>query len=228
MQSRISRESNTLDTLPEIRDMATMEELGELRKVYTISKQNTNPFGIGVLCTIFGLSITPFIFSPSPPPPVIAIPGFLLLMIGCYLVFSRRIYARMSSRHHIYLWQYGFIYEKGQTRQVFRWDQIDNIHASVRSNTSFCKICRQDGYKVGLSYAFSERNELIDTLFEAFARQFAPQDLIIAPPKSIRRFVDVKLDRQGIGNAQEAIPWQEIHEFMPKDGMITLGKKTPE
>jgi hypothetical protein len=224
MQSRSFRK-NAFDISPEIQGLAEMEELGELHKVYTISKQGTTLFGVGTLCTVFGVIITPFLFTPSPPPPEVAVPGLILLMVGSYLVFSRRLYSRMYSRWHIYLWQYGFIYEKNQIRQVFRWDQIDTIHRNTDPRISSCKVCRQDGYQIRLSYAFSERDELIDIVFEEFARQCAPQELIIAPPRSSRTFPYVKLDRQGIGNAQEILSWQEIQMFMTKNGTVTLLKK---
>ena len=224
MQSSSFRK-NTFDISPEIQNLVGMERLGELRKVYTISKQNTTLFGIGFLCTILGVIFTPCLFTLSPHSPAFVVPGLILLMAGGYLVFSQRIYSSMSSRWHIYLWQYGFIHEKGQIRQVFRWDQIDNIYRNPHPNISSCKICRQDGYKISINYAFLERDELIDIIFEEFARQCAPQELIVAPPKSIRTFPYVKLDRQGIGNEQERLSWQEIQMFMTKKGTVSLIKK---
>jgi hypothetical protein len=218
-------EKNTFDILPEIQDLATMEELGELRKIYTISKQNTVLFGIGMLCTVCGVFITIFIFIPSPPPPGIVVTGLILLMVGCYLIFSRKLYLRMSAWWHIYLWQSGFIYEKGLTHQVFRWDQIDTIRRNADPKVTSCKICRQDGYRFRLSYAFSERDELIDIVFEEFTRQFAPQELIITPQRKTRTFTYFELGRQGVGNNQEKYSWQEIQEFMTKNGTVTLRKK---
>ncbi len=67
----------------------------------------------------------------------------------------------------------------------------------------------------------------MDSVFEAFAQQCASQDLIIAPPKTIRAFTDIKLDRKGISNGQETLPWHEIQEFLIKDGKIFL-RKTEE
>jgi xanthosine utilization system XapX-like protein len=224
MQSSSYRE-NTLTISPEIQDLARVKELGELRKVYTITKQNTTLFGIGMLCTFFGIIITPFIFTPSPPPPGIAIAGLISLMVGLYLIFSQRIYARMSARWRIYLWQCGFIHEKGRDHEVFRWDQITTIRRNTDPRISSCKICRQDGYKLHLSSAFAERNELIDIIFEEFARQFAPQELLITSHRNTKTFIYFDIDRQGIGFAQEKYSWHEIQEFITKDGTVTIRKK---
>jgi len=131
----------------------------------------------------------------------------------------------MSSRWHIYLWQRGFIHEKGRNHQIFRWDQIDTIHRNGDPRFSSCKVCRQDGYKISVNYAFSERDELINIISEEFVRQHAPQDLIIAPSSSVRTFTYMKLDRQGIGNEQEAFSWQDMDQFMTKNGMVILRKK---
>ncbi len=213
---------NTFNISPEIQQMALENELGELYRVYTIPIQNTTPFGIGGLCICFSFCIIPFVLFLDSPPPAITISGLVLLLVGCFMIFLSRMYPGK----HIYLWQYGFLYEKGQVRQVFQWDLIENIqsHSNAQQFIRY-NIRHQDGYTVTVSSAFSDINEFMSYVFEAFARQVSSQDLIIAPPRTIRTFIDIKLDRQGIGNAQETLPWHEIQEFLIEDGKIILRKR---
>ncbi len=229
---RNSFRKSTSDLLPEVQSLA--EELGELRKVYTISKQDSSLFGVGILCIVCSvlwmLFAALFAQKSSTYPSSLEwfILGLIFLIAGCYVTLSRRIYAHW----HISLWQYGFLYEKGQMRQVFRWDQIDTIHRMtnpLNPQISFCDVCRRDGYKVLLRSTLStDFRELIDMVFEEVLLQFAPQELSIAPPEAISTLTDVKIDQQGIGNVQEMLAWQEIQEVMIKNGTVTLRKKTEE
>ena len=227
---------NIFNLPPEIHLMANMEKLGELRKVYPVSKRFTAIWVIGQVFLAWGLMISPIVLvailiSPGPPSLliafVVATSTLLLLLVGSYMSFSRRIYARWR----VSLWQYGFIYEKGQIRQAFRWHQIEYVQATMTQGNNgpapivhSCKVCRQDGYEVKLA-AFKDLPELIDVILEESARQLAPQELSIAHPRNTRTFTTLKLDRQGIGNEQETLSWQEIQEFMTKNGTVTLLKK---
>lgn len=222
MQNSSFRE-NATTLSPEIQSLAEEKELGEFRKVYTISKSNTPHFVIGGLCITFGVMIAPLIFSPSP---IVSIPGFILLLVGGYLAFAKSMYARLRATWHIYLWQQGFIHEKGPLRQVFRWDQIEAIHRNATLNVSSCKVYRWDGYQLSISYAFPEREELMDSILEEFARQCISQEHIITLPRNAKTFYLTKLDRQGgIGNTREKFSWQDIEMFMTQRGVITLLKK---
>lgn len=85
---------------------------------------------------------------------------------------------------------------------------------------------RHDGYEVTLGNVFSGISELIDTVLKETARQLALQELTIASPKNISTFSHFTLDRQGIRDAQETLSWQEIREFVTKNGTVTLRKET--
>jgi hypothetical protein len=127
MQQRNSFRKRTFDLSPESHHLAKKEELGELRKIYPVSRQSTTLFGVGMLCITFsicfGLPFLPLVYSTASSLLAMAVPALLLLLIGLYLTLSRRLYARW----HISLWQYGFMYEKRQLRQVFRWNQIESV-----------------------------------------------------------------------------------------------------
>ena len=144
------------------------------------------------------------------------------------MAFSRRIY----SRWQVSLWQDGFVYEKKQIHQAFRWNQIESVQTGVAYVPNgpspivyACKVRRQDDFEVTLGSVFSDIPELIDIVLEESARHLAPQELSITPPKNTRTFTALKLDRQGISNSQETLSWQEIQEFMTNDGTVTLRKK---
>lgn len=226
MQSS-SFKKNAFDISPEIQSLAEMEELGELRKVYPVSKQKTTLCLAGKLCAFFSGLPAVFAFSLGhdtvPDRLAYAVLAFILLMVGLYLTLSRKIYARWQ----VSLWQDGFIYEKKQIRQAFRWYQIESVQASiapVRGGPIPYTVCRQDGYEVKLA-VFSDIPEFIDVVLEESARHLAPQELSVVSPKTTRTFTIFKLDRQGIRNGQEMLPWQVIQEFVTKNGMVTLHKK---
>jgi hypothetical protein len=239
MQTNAFRKT-AFDLSPEIQSLAEMEELGEWCKVYPVWKPATGLFVGGQVCMAWGvlalvldaLLITATLFSPRPPLWTVifalAASGLLLLMAGCYLCFSRRIYAHWQ----VSLWQDGFIYEKKQIRQAFRWNQIErvqgdivHVHNGPAPILYTYKVRRQDGYEVKLGSVFSDIAELIDVVLEECARHLAPQELSMVPPRSTRTFTALTLDRQGIGNKQETLSWQEIQEFMTKNGTVTLRKK---
>lgn len=246
-QKSLFRE-NTFDLSPEIHHLGKREELGELCKVYPVLKQFTNIWGVGIVCSVLGgmwaggLALVAILLSLPPAPGIdptspasiltlwlVTIPGFILLIAGFYMIFSQKVY----SRWQVSLWQYGFIYEKKQIRQTFRWNQIESIQSDVvhvsdaRVSTVYsCKVRRHDGYEVTLGMAFSDVPELIDIVLEASARQLASQELVIPSPQNISTFARFKLDRQGISDTKETLSWQEIREFMTKKGTVTLRKET--
>lgn len=239
MQSSSFRK-NTFYLSPEIQSLAEKEELGELCKVYPVWKPATAiwPRGqatmaLGVVALVSdAILITSTLFSPAPPLWTVifafAASGLLLLMAGCYLYFSRRIYAHWQ----VSLWQDGFIYEKKQLRQAFRWDQIASVqgnivhvHTGPAPAVYRYKVRRQDGYEVTLGSVFSDIAELIDKVLEESARHLAPQELSVASPRNIQTFTHISLDRQGISNGREALSWEEIQEFVTKNGTVTLRKK---
>lgn len=225
----------SFDLSPEIHALAKQEELGELRKVYPVFKRATGIWTTGQVCVAWGivilgitaLMIAAIFFFPSPPSLIftlgVALSGLLLLLIGCFMSFSRRIYAHWQ----VFLWQYGFIYEQKQICQVFRWDQIEAVQRVSSGPAKIvygCQVCRRDGYEVKL-VAFSDLSELIDVVLEEAAYHLGPQELSIVSPKRASTFTVFKLDQQGVSNAQETLSWQEIQEFMPKNGTVTLLKK---
>ncbi len=211
-----------------------MEKLGAFRQVYPISKHFTRIWVVGQVCIAWGILEAPIVvvarlFSSNPPSliltQILVAAGLLLLIAGFYMSFSPRIYARWQ----VSLWQNGFIYEK--THQVFRWSQIESIKAAITYVHNgpapiiyTYKVRRQDGYEVTLGSVFSNSSELTDYVLEECTRQLAPQGFSIVPPKSTRTFTVFKLDRQGVGNEQEMLSWQEIQEFMPQNGMVILRK----
>jgi hypothetical protein len=220
---------NTFDPPPEIQQLAKREELGELRKIYNVAKANTPPFAIGFICTMFsGFLILFFILSIISPvhssglTTGFGLSGFILLVTGLYLILSRGIY----SRWHVYLWQYGFIYEKKQAIQAFHWNQIESVQRNPLNLTTIVR--RQDGHKLKIGPVFLDILELVDIVLEKSIHQFTPPEFRMTPSESIRTFGTFKIDRQGISNEQETLLWEEIREFTIKGGGVTLLKKEEE
>src|SRR5947209_4533273 len=92
--SMVQRTSkNIFDLPPEIHLMAQMERLGDLRKVYPVSKRFTAVWVIGQVFLAWGLMISPIVlavilFSPSHSSIlalVVAASTLLLLMVGSYM-----------------------------------------------------------------------------------------------------------------------------------------------
>ncbi len=202
---------NTFDLSPEIHQMAKKEELGELCKVYPVSRKYNNIYATGVCCILFGVLMALFglalVHDTFIAHLVFAVLAFILLSIGFYTIFSKRIYDRWQ----IYVWQYGFIYEKKQIRQAFRWNQIESVQASLGVTNKVppvvytCKVRRRDGYEVTLD-VFSDLPELIDVVLEESAHQLSLQELNILPAKSIKTFTAFKLDQKGLVTSKRRSP----------------------
>ena len=142
------------------------------------------------------------------------------------MAFSRGIYPRW----HIYLWEHGFIYEKGKVRQVSRWEQIESIEGATGFTDSGVgytyKVHHRDGHTVKLdSNAFPKIAELIDDLLAEVTRQWASQETRIAHSKDMTIFTSIRLDQQGISNGQESIVWKDMQEITLKNGTMIVQRK---
>lgn len=221
------RIKKTIDPSPKVQQLAKQKELGELRQVYPVTRINTIPFITGCMCIFIGIFLlvmtipmgqyTAYLLAGTTP-------GLLLCIIGFYLTFSRKIYAHWN----LYLWEYGFIYEKKQLIQVFRWNMIANVQRILdppSSNTYVYKIRHKDGYEVKLGNTFLNITELINTLLVESARHLTHQEFKINTSHNSSIFSSFTLDQQGISNTQETLYWEEIQEFLTIDGVITLHKK---
>ena len=245
------------DIPPEVQQMAKEVQLGELRKVYGASNHNIKKTGIiftitggvflGILALILILLTVLGNIDAHFSPEIMLILmlylglpflilGLAFLLPGCNMAFRQGIYPYW----HIYLWQNGFVYEKGKLRQVFRWNQIASIESNVkqveyyRSNGRhtfvsertiyFYKVRNRDGGAIEPSNIFPEIAELIDAVLEESAQQLAYCEINVAHPKSIVAFTSFALDRQGIGNDQEKVSWEEIQEIAMKNGAVVVRK----
>lgn len=235
----------TIDPPPDIQQMARQEKLGELRKIYTVSKSRTNSFTCGGMALVFagfwifmwGIIVIMTAFFPPSSPTVptndpialvgAGIPGFILLVGGLYLMLSQEMYAHW----HIYLWQHGFIYEKKRVRKVFRWNRIATVKASPVAFDPYgrpfytCLVSLQDGFKVKLENGFAHLPELLDIVLEESARQLSPQELRLANPERVKAFTHIELNQHGISGAQETLFWTAIQEMTVKNGSINILKK---
>ena len=210
------------DLEPEIAVLARKAELGELRKIYHASTRNTARNGGGWALLVYGILY--FVFATfavlSSASPAWLLPGLILVVPGIFLIIPPRIYALW----HIYLWDSGFVYEKGPLRQVFRWDGIEHIQSELRFGGLIYRVRRQDGYEITLNKIFPNVTELITTVAEEFLRQATAEELKIAPPRN-RAFGEFKLDRQSISDKQGALTWQEVEELTIENGVITVLKR---
>ncbi len=230
----------------EIQHMAKEAQLGELCKVYNRDKKDVGILLIVMSSTILGipaLVLIPLAVFSNIDLVLMLIIGFPFLLLGlpmlwagCNLVFHRGIYPYW----HIYLWQNGFVYQKGKVRLAFRWDQIASIkgyvkqveyhstyrrHSFVEERTTYSyKVRHQDGNEIELNNIFPEIVELIDIVLEESARQLAPREVNVAHPRSIVAFTHFALDQQGIGNEQEQVSWEEMREIAMKYGVAIVRK----
>lgn len=227
--------NDLLDLKPDIRLLAERESLGKLRKVYRASKRASASLMIGGAFLVLGFIwlLLPVLFlltSPLRPAPatalIIALPALILLASGGLLAFPRKIY----NYWHVSLWQAGFIYEKGQVHQAFRWDQIEKIQGSSVYSPQLgysiltYRVRRLDGYEVKLNTTFLEIDELIDQVLEEFACQVAAPELRIVPHRR-KTFANFKLDRQGVSDTQGTLSWQEMEEIAVEKGVVTVLKR---
>lgn len=203
------------DLDPAIWSLAQKAELGELRAIYHVSKRATLAWLSGWTWLAWGVTWLLFscaaIVASWPHVSLFwALPGLLLCAGGSSLLIPSKRYAHW----HVYLWDSGFVYEKGPVRQVFRWDQIESIQSRFAYNLTpdsaiaAYKVRRQDGYEVILKNVFVNNAELIKAVAEAFVREVTARELIV--PSRSQIFTLFTLDRQGLKDKDSTLSWQEI------------------
>jgi len=245
---------------PEIQQMAKEAQLGELHKVYSASNKENKEIGIVLIITgsiFLGIPLLIFfIFSFTDIGEGMTIPMWFaveiifsivpasVLLLGCYLTFYKGVYPCW----HVYIWQNGFIYEKGKVRQVFHWEQIDSIkgsisevHGPVERTIYSYKVRHQDGTEIELTNVFPEIDELAGILLEEAVRQLAPHPVHVIDPERVVAFSNFTLDRQGISKVdkqaskqkgadkeQERVAWEEIRDVTIKAGTPIVRKAETE
>lgn len=228
-KQRMIHKKRQQDLDPEIWSLAKRAELGELRAIYHAAKRNTRAWIIGWIVlgySILGLFMCSATILTSWPDVSLfwALPGLLLFAGGSYLLFPSKRYAHW----HVYLWESGFVYEKGPVRQVFRWNQVESIQSRVAygftpdSAGAAYKVRRQDGYEVTLDNVFVNNAELVNAVAEAFLREVTARELVATPRN--QTFALFTLDRQGLRNKDSTLTWQQIEEITIEKGIMTVLK----
>lgn len=223
------------DLDPAIWSLAQQEELGELRRIHHATQYTTRPMVWATLCLVLGfscvisaifLSILPSVTN-SPPLSAFFLSGICLVVIGGCLLIPRRVYAHW----HIYLWEQGFIYQKGSLLQAFRWNQIKHIQGNVVTNAQSNEtlfnytIRHHNGYEVNLTNKFQDTAQLIDAILDGFSHYAATRELAFVPPRDKVFALNFKLDLQGISDKQgTAIGWQDIQELTIEKGTMAVLK----
>lgn len=215
------------DLEPEIQSLARQAELGELRQVYHARKSDRPIWIFGILSLVYGgvwlaFSILAYFTSPFPISPLWIGSGVLLLALGLWLLRPEKIYRRW----HIYLWEEGFIYEKGLERQAIRWSQIERVQSkpggSFRpSNSAFhYQIYCKDGSEITVKSFFRNSQELADALLKNFLSQASAGELRIVTPHT-KSFGVCTIDCDGIHSKQGTLGWKEMEEIVIEKGSIS-------
>ena len=252
-QEHTSQVASIDDIPPDIQHLAQETQLGKLRKVYNARRTTRREIGLGLILgssVFWGLGALMLILVIELADPEtrlsllleialpFILPGLLLLLPGCYLLFHHGTYAHWR----VYLYEKGFIYEKGIAKLMFPWDRIARVkgqvkaievtHAGRRGHTyteiktlySY-HIHDKSGEKVELTNAFPDIAELVDIILEEVTCRLAPPEVRLSPPDSAVTFNDFTLDHEGIGSKQAKLPWREVREIAIHDGSATIHKR---
>jgi hypothetical protein len=132
----------------------------------------------------------------------------------------------------VYLFAGGFVHVKGRVVDPVRWDQIKAVRhkvTNVRGRLiSTYTLQRSDGKTFQYSRPLQNVEKLGEIIQQEVTRIQLPQVLAAFNTGQLLNFGKVNVDRQGINNGKEMIPWSQVdslttqqdHLVAKKDGRL--------
>jgi hypothetical protein len=161
--------------------------------------------------------------------------GLLVLLGGVFALWQYR----RDSSINVGVYRDGLVYIHGDKTDVVRWDDIDSVKMAVVNVT---RSGRQHVYDTVYHYTINPRtgaevrfsfnkNSIpnIDQLSNTIQHEVTHRQLPKAAETFNRgetlQFGKLNVDRRGIGNSKETIPWSDVEDLKLNNGVITIRKK---
>lgn len=221
---------------PEIANMATLYQLGQLQKFYEPTKPSTLYHATGLSAIVMGCLIIIFFFMTYATLigwllawQVVLIPlvGLTWFLFGVVIIFSPYSFARMQ----VYVCSEGMICCQ-KTTDVVRWNQIERLWQSNHvdrkgQNDCLYTIRRNDETFFTFTSELQDVEELAKRLEDEIMRYLFPRAIAAYQAGQPLAFDEIVVSRQDIRLRADrrSLPWNQFAKLTHDARTLTLYKK---
>jgi hypothetical protein len=153
--------------------------------------------------------------------------GFCLLVcISAWVSAASRANARVE------LFERGAIIKKGSSSDTFQFDNVKNVWYRGRQSSSGIPVTSRfslelnTGRRVAIeATGFRNERDLATSLFRKLSSPLTVKALADLQAGKKLSFGAIQVDRFGVSNGRETIPWSEVSEVRVNNGTITINRQ---
>jgi len=153
---------------------------------------------------------------------------FYILLFFPLMVAFWAVRALRTFNVRCYVFKNGFIYARGRKYRVVRWDQIVAVfqkHTAGRYSSSHTYIVRvQEGREIQIGDAVNRVIDLGTMIQREVTKLLLPRAIASYKNGEALSFGKVNVNRQGVNNGKEMIPWDQIDAIEVRSGLIVVQK----
>jgi hypothetical protein len=153
---------------------------------------------------------------------------FYILLFFPLMVAFWAVRALRTFNVRCYVFKNGFIYARGRKYRVVRWDQIVAVfqkHAAGRYSSSHTYTVRvQEGREIQIGDAVNRVIDLGAMIQREVTKLLLPRAIASYKSGETLSFGKVNVNRQGVNNGKEMIPWDQIDAIEVRSGLIVVQK----
>jgi hypothetical protein len=205
----------------EIYQQAAANGLGELIAVY--KPKYTNPLAIiGIVLAVIIADIIALVVS--------FYVGFIFYILGVVpiLVIIWAINALLHCNLRVYMFSNGFINGRGRNGEVVRWDQVKAIWEDAKqgrsSGTFTYTVQRNDGKILKQGNPLQNSKDMGVQMMREIIKIHLPLAKAAYDAGQTLSFGKINVDRQGLNNGKEMVPWSQIGRVTTQQGIVCIEK----
>lgn len=153
---------------------------------------------------------------------------FYILLFFPLMVAFWAVRALRTFNVRCYVFKNGFIYARGRKYRVVRWDQIVAVfqkHTAGRYSSSHTYTVRvQEGREIQIGDAVNRVIDLGTMIQREVTKLLLPRAIASYKSGETLSFGKVNVNRQGVNNGKEMIPWDQIDAIEVRSGLIVVQK----
>jgi hypothetical protein len=212
-----------------VQQVAAAQRLGAFTKVYTTAVVRT------IIGSLVFLAAAALFCAGGLLPPELTVTARIALL-ACGLLFLGLAFSLANSviqvaNQQIYLFEQGMVIDKGKQVQAFLWNQVSEVWQSITrtyrngryvGTTYVYRLRRADGYQVKLNNLTKDIAELGPTMAQSITRELFPRALHAIRAGQTLTFATFSVNRQGIGNGRDFLPWSQVQGLDVQQGRVTV------
>jgi hypothetical protein len=214
-----------------VQQVAVTQRLGAFVKAYKASLVRTI---VGALVFLAGAAL--FCAGGILPPDLTVTTRGVLLVFGLLflgLALSLASSVLQAAHQQVYLFEQGLVIDKRKQVQAFPWNQVAAVWQSITRNyrngryvgtTYTYTLRRVDGYQLKLNNLTKDISELGPAMAQGITRELIPLALHAIRVGQTLTFASFSVNRQGIGNGREFLPWSQVQGVEVQQGRVTVKK----